>query len=309
MKRAYVSITVLTAALVFSACATKKDERGDKPAPSPDSQLEGPKKRVGIFEFENKSRYGKNRLSNSAVDVLYSELAKSEAFVLYERSALDQLGREFHLIEEGRINMATAAEAGKLTGVQAVVVGTITQFGMWEEAKDYGVYKKKIEIAEATVDVRVVDVTTGRVIYADTGTGRTERELESVMGFGAKGTFDETMADKALRAAVTKFIDNLIREVRKLPWEGRVAGVEETARGEILYVNAGRLSGVPMGARLTVKEVTGELTDPVTGEFLGYKTRRLGAAEVYDFTGEDVSVARMIEGGGAEKGDIVTLAR
>lgn len=291
-----------------TACAPQKKEEPTTPAiPDPPPTLSGPKKRVGIFEIENKSRYGKNRLSNSAVDALYTELQKSDAFVLYERSSLDQLDREFDLIDSGRINLNTAAEAGKMVGVQAVVVGTISQFGIWEEAKDYGAYKKKMEIAEATVDIRVVDVTTGRVIYADSGTGRVERELETVLGFGEKGSFDETMADKALRAAMSKFIDNLIQEIVKLPWEGRVMDVDNVGGGEVIYINAGRTSGMPMGARLTVKRVTGKLTDPVTEEFKGYKTAPLGAAEVYDLTGEDVSVARMISGSGVKRGDIVTL--
>jgi len=309
MRRPISILLAMVLATAFTACSKKPAEPQAAPvtAVKPPT-LSGPKKRVGIFEFENKSRYGKNRLSNAAVDVLYSELTKAGTFVLYERSALDQLDREFDLIESGRINLNTAAEAGKLVGVQAVVVGTISQFGMWEEAKDYGAYKKKVEIAEATIDVRVVDVTTGRIIYADTGTGRTEREMETVLGYGAKGTFDETMADKALRAAMAKFLDNLIQQVMDLPWEGYIMDVEQGPGQEVIYVNAGQLSGMPMGQMLTVKRVTGKLTDPVTGEFKGYKTMPLGTAQVYDLTGEDVSVARMIQGSGAKRGDLVVLA-
>ena len=83
--------------------------------------------------------------------------------------------------------------------------------------------------------------------------------------------------------------------------------VDNVGGGEVIYINAGRTSGMPMGARLTVKRVTGKLTDPVTEEFKGYKTAPLGAAEVYDLTGEDVSIGRMISGSGVKRGDIVTL--
>jgi len=308
MKRLALFMVILLAASWLSGCSTRKHE--EPKAVSMEERergLSGPKKRVGVFGFENKSRYGQNRLSEAAVDVLYSLLQDAEVFVLYERSSLDQVERELELIESGRVNLSSAAEAGKLVGVQAVVVGTISQFGIWEEAKDYGVYKKKVEIAEATVDIRVVDVTSGRVIYADSGTGRTERELETVLGFGAKATFDETMADKALRAAMSKFTDNLIREVMDLPWEGYVMDVDTVGGSEVIYVNAGRLSGMTVGQELLVKRVTGKLTDPVTGEFKGYKTVPLGTAVVYDLTGEDVSVARMISGSGAQRGDMAAL--
>ncbi len=302
-------IGILVLVPLVTACQTaKKEQTVQLAVPAPMPELSGPKKRVGIFEFENKSRYGQRALSQAATDVLYSELEKSGMFVLYERAELEQLEKEWDLVESGRVNLSTAAQVGKLTGVQAVVVGTISEFGIWDEALDYGAYKKKTEIAEATVDVRVVDATNGRIIAAETGTGRTERELETVLGFGEKASFDETMADKALRAAITKFIDQLVRELNQMPWEGRVADVETSAGTELIYVNAGRKSGMPMGELLTVKRVTGKLTDPVTQEFLGYKTVPLGMAEVIDYVGEDVSIARMTSGSGAGRGDMVSLA-
>ncbi len=305
MKKSAMVLVIVLAAAIGAGCSTQKPA---EPAAPNAPALSGPKKRVGVFEFENKSRYGQNRLSSAAVDVLYSELAQADVFVLYERADLDQLGKEFDLINSGVVNLDTAAEAGKLVGVQAVIVGTITQFGMWEEAKDIGVYKKKVEIAEATVDVRVVDVTTGRVIYADSGTGRTERELQTVLGFGQKATFDETMADKALRAAMQQFTGKLIAEIVKLPWQGYVMDVDTGPGGAVLYINAGRTSGMPVGQKLVVKRVMGKLTDPVTGEFKGYKTADLGAAEVYELSGEDVSLARLTAGSGVKRGDMVTLA-
>jgi curli biogenesis system outer membrane secretion channel CsgG len=303
LKLIIVAVFLVT---TMVACGSKAPEPVVDSTPKV-AKLSGPKKRVGIFEIENKSRYGKNRLSNAAVDVLYSELGKSEAFVLYERSDLEELDKEFDLIESGTINLDTAAEAGKRTGVQAVVVGTITQFGIWEEAKDLGVYKKKVQIAEATVDIRVVDVTSGRIIYSDTGTGRTERELKTVLGFGDKATFDETMADKALRAAMSQFIGNMIAQIVAMPWEGYVLDVEKMGGQEIIYIGAGRLSGMLPGQVVTIKRVTGKLTDPMTGEFKGLKTMPLGSAEVYELTGEDVSIARVTSGSGVKRGDLITI--
>ncbi len=309
MKRGLLSAFLLMVSfLVIFSCAQKKEPEIAQTSPPPAPKLTGPKKRVGIYAFKNKSRYGKGKLTQAAVDILYSELEKSGMFELYERADLEELEKEYDLIESGKVNLATAAEPGKLVGVQAVIIGSITQFGIWEEAEDLGLYKKKTEIAEATVDIRVANVTTGKIIYADSGTGRAERELETFMGFGEKASFDETMADKALRAAISKFIDNLIKQLEKLPWQGRVAEVDYSDGEEIAYINAGRKSGMQMGARLVVYKVTGKITDPETGEFLGYKTKRIGTYEVFDFSGEDISLARLISGsGGAKRGDLVVL--
>ena len=297
--------------LPLAGCGSgKKPEPTAAPVVTPREppSLSGPKKRVGIFEFENKSRYGQNQLSQAATDVMDSELDKAGRFRLYERSNLAELEKEHRLIESGRVNPATAARFGELTGIQAVVIGTITQFGIWEEAKDYGVYKKKVEIAEATVDVRVVDVTSGRVIFSDAGTGRTERELETVLGFGEKASYDETAADKALRAAIAQFMGRMVKAIDGIPWEGRVAEVDQVGGVERVYLNAGRRSGMQVGQKVVVKQVTGEITDPVTSEFMGYKTRDLGEGTVEELSGEDLSIARMKGAPGAKRGDLVVLA-
>lgn len=312
MRKRFNIVVALTLALFITACAqSKKDpEIAQTVKPAVPAKLTAPKKRVGIFAFKNKSRYGQDKLTQAAVDILYSELEKTNLFQLYERADLAELAKEYELIESGVVNPISAAEPGKLTGVQAVIIGSITQFGLWEEGKDYGVTKKKTEIAESTVDVRVVDVTTGKIITADSGTGRVERTMETTLGFGAKGGYDETMADKALRASIAKFIDNLIRRLDELPWQGRVADVDKSNSGDVIYINAGLKSGMPMGARLAVYKVSGKITDPETGEFLGYKTARVGEAEVFDFTGEDLSMARMsAAGSGVIKGDIVKLEK
>jgi len=308
-KRLALSLTICLSFIIFSCAESKKPPEVTQPqGPAPIPKLTGPKKRVGIFAFKNKSRYGQNKLTQAAVDVLYSELEKSNLFNLYERADLAELEKEFDLIETKKVSPAAAAQKGQWVGVQAVIIGTITQFGLWEEAKDYGAYKKKTEIAECTVDVRVVDVTNGQIITADSGTGRTERSMETTFGLGAKGSYDETMADKALRDSIDKFIDNLIRRLNEMPWEGKVVDLDTSGSEQTVYVNAGRKSQMPKGAKLAVYQVTGKLTDPETGQFLGYKTRRVAAAEVFDFAGEDVSMARVTSGAGSiSKGDIVKL--
>jgi len=276
------------------------------------ANLSGPKKRVGIFAFKNKSRYGQDKLTRAAVDILYTELEKSGIFDLYERADLAELEKEFDLIEAEKVNPLTAAEPGKLVGVQFVIIGSITQFGIKEEAIDYGLYKKKKEIAETTVDLRVVDITTGKVAYADSGSGTVERELKRFLGFGGRASFDETMADKALRSAMGQLISNLVKRVDELPWQGRVAEIDVSNGKQIAYLDAGRKSGMPLNAKLVVYRVMGKITHPETDAFLGYKTKRIGSALVFDWTGEDLSLAEFIPDSAKDKvqrGDIVVLEK
>src|SRR4030042_6076550 len=68
----------------------------DQPAAPPAAQAprithKGPKLRVGIVDFVNKSSYGAGRLGTSASDILTTELFKTGAFILVERAQLKQV--------------------------------------------------------------------------------------------------------------------------------------------------------------------------------------------------------------------------
>ncbi len=54
----------------------------------------GPKLRVGIVDFANKTSYGAGRLGTSASDILTTELFKTGAFILVERTQLNQVLKE-----------------------------------------------------------------------------------------------------------------------------------------------------------------------------------------------------------------------
>src|SRR5438309_4160987 len=55
------------------------------------SKYTGPKRRVGVVDFLNKTAYGQNRLGTSASDVLITELSKTGKFIVVDRDKLDKL--------------------------------------------------------------------------------------------------------------------------------------------------------------------------------------------------------------------------
>src|SRR5689334_5228881 len=56
--------------------------------------MAGLKRRIGVVDFVNKTTYGANRLGTSASDILITELAKSNRFIIVERDKLDKLMEE-----------------------------------------------------------------------------------------------------------------------------------------------------------------------------------------------------------------------
>ncbi|MFH2013270.1 MAG: CsgG/HfaB family protein [Pseudomonadota bacterium] len=282
-------------------------------APSPETPVEkeapkivskGPKKRVGIVDFVNKTTYGKGRLGSSASDILTTELFKTGAFIVIERAQLQKILGEQALGQSGAINPATVAEAGKILGLNAMVTGSISQFGVKTEGKDYGVYKQKVQKAECTVDVRVVDTTTGQILFADSGSGIFEKKISEVLGLGQRGGYDETMGQNALRAAITKFMDNLIQQLQSSEWSGRIAKVS----GSTVYINAGKDVGLEIGNILKVNSLGEEIYDPQTHVLLGREEGPLKAELlVTGYVGENLTKATVKSGSGLTINDVVKL--
>src|SRR4030065_209994 len=73
-------------------------------AQAPRITHKGPKLRVGIVDFVNKTSYGAGRLGTSASDILTTELFKTGAFILIERAQLTQVLKEQGLGQTGVVN-------------------------------------------------------------------------------------------------------------------------------------------------------------------------------------------------------------
>jgi curli biogenesis system outer membrane secretion channel CsgG len=311
---------ILFAAAAAAGCATTPpvtgpstresapaaEMRNVKGQPAAPVMSQGPKLRVAVVRFKDKSAYGKGRLGGAAQDILTTELARTDKFIMITRQDLDLLQDEQDLVKSGMIKAGTGAKSGEVMGVNAIVTGVVSQFGVKQKSATYLVGASKTQTAEATVDVRVIDATTGQIIFAESGTGVHESSSTQVLGIGGKTGYDETMEGKAFRAAVSKFIDNLIQKMSMIEWSGKVAAVD----GREITVNAGKKTGLAAGDRLAVFGEGREVIDPDTKMPLGRRPGpKKGEIEIVDFFGEDASIGKVLSGSGFAVNDIVRLAR
>ena len=312
MKKIVVAIALTAFLCGLAACATAPAPKagasagGGQKIPSAPLVNKGPKKRVAVIAFENKSGYGRARIGQTATDILITELVKSDQFIVVERDKLGVILGEQKLEQGSFMDTATAARTGRLLGVNAIVTGAVTNFGVNTEGTDVMGYKKKEQTAECTVDIRVVDAETGRILYADSGKGVKTYEATSFNGMGQKANYNETIEGDALRAAVSTFLNNVMTQISYLEWAGKIAKVA----GNMVYVNAGHKTGLTVGTVLQVRALGDEIRDPDTGLSMGRTPGQFrGDLQVADYFGEDGSVCMVLNGAGFDVGDEVKIKK
>ena len=267
----------------------------------------GPKLRVGVVNFQNKTPSRVLGIGEAAADILGTILQKTERFIVIPQQDLQSILAQQRLDATESINPETAAKMGQIMGLNAIVTGSITAYSETEEGYDYLVSKGRKQIARVTVDYRIVDTTTGVQLFADSGAGIYEKSVGSVLGMGTKASYDTDLRDGALRDALTKAMVNMMQQLGKRKWNGRVAQVD----GSNLYINAGQKSGLNVGVKLDVFRPGKEIIDPVTKMKLGTTENLIGQALVQqnDLGDQaDLSIAVPTSGTGFKPGDIVKIS-
>src|SRR3981189_1083836 len=147
------------------------------------------KRRVAIMDFDYATVHGGvSAIFGQDVDVgkgisdlLVTYLVKDGSYSVIERKAMAKIMTEQNFSNSDRANPTSAAKIGKLLGVDAIVVGSITQFG--NETKNlnlggagggligYGLggfgHKKSKAIVALTT--RIVDIDTGEILAVAEG--------------------------------------------------------------------------------------------------------------------------------------------
>ncbi len=165
---------------------------------------------IGILEFNNKTKYGARRLSDSALEILTTELSRSGNFIVVERARMDKILEEMKLQLSGVTTGENAAELGKMLNCEYLIVGSVSNFGVTTEGKDFIIAQQKIQRVKAEVDLRIIEVETGAIIYSAYGKGEIEKNISSNFCMGGTGGYDETLAGECLRIAINKSVHDLI---------------------------------------------------------------------------------------------------
>jgi curli biogenesis system outer membrane secretion channel CsgG len=296
------------------------------------------KKRVAILDFD----YGTVRsyvaglfgtdvdVGKGISDLLVKHLVQDGTYSVIERKMLDKILAEQNFSNSDRANPSTAAQLGKILGVDAMIVGTITQFGGEDKnvkvggagggfgGFGLGGFGRKKSKAIVSVDARVIDIDTAEILAVADGKGESSRSSTSLLGgggnwggWGAGGVdfgssnFQETIIGEAVKLAVEDMTKDLIAsndklKVRTVVVEGLVAAVD----AGVIILNVGSKTGLKVGDQLSVERVGREIKDPATGQVIRRMTSKIGIVKVTEI--DDISaVCALVSGEGIKIGDMV----
>jgi curli biogenesis system outer membrane secretion channel CsgG len=229
------------------------------------------KRKVAVGRFSNESTYGRgllldtdlDPLGKQASDILATMLQNSNRFLIFERPDLEKIEREQKLTGDGR-----------LVGVDALILGSITEFGRATEGKSGFLSSTKRQVVRAVVNLRLVEVSTGRVFFAADGVGEAITETGEIAGFGSKAAYDATLNEKAITAAIGEVLDEVIGQLEARPWRTYLLDQD----GDLVYVSGGYRQGLKVGDELVVMRAGKTVISKQTGlpiELPGTEVARL----------------------------------
>ena len=269
-------------------------------------------------------------IGKGIVDLLVTGLVKDGSFSVIERKALDKIMAEQNFSNSNRADPNSAARIGKMLGVDAVIVGSITQFGNETKKRNfggtggnwgnYGIGGIGHSNSKANVGItaRIINIDTGEILAVADGAGQSARSSTSMLGgggswhgFGAgnadfgSSDFQSTIIGEATKLAVNQLTANLVADVpkvgvRTITVEGLVAAVD----GGQVILNVGGKAGIKVGDQFDVMRVTKEIKDPSTGAVIRRLSTAVGVVKATDV--DDASaICEPVSGSGFKIGDKV----
>ena len=166
MKRA-ISLLALAAAVVPALVA------------------QAPKRRVAVLDFDYATvheyvldLFGHDEdIGRGIADMLVTDLVRNGTYSVIERRQLDHVLQEQNFQQSGRADPTSAVQLARLLGVDAIIIGSITQFGRDDKKLGLGAVGGGVHVggiglgglgrktakAVVNIDARIVSTTTAEI--------------------------------------------------------------------------------------------------------------------------------------------------
>ncbi|MGA2268219.1 MAG: CsgG/HfaB family protein [Bryobacteraceae bacterium] len=264
------------------------------------------RKRVAVMNFD----YGTVRSTVASIfgtdqdvgkgitDLLVDKLVSDGTYSVIERQALDKILAEQNFSNSDRADANTAAKIARILGVDAIIIGSITQFGRDDKSTSVGGgalgnvtgrfglggVRKSQSTAVVVVTARMIDTSTAEILASASGKGESSRSGTGLIGSGGSvygpeaggginmksSNFGATILGEATNKAVADLARQLDAKAGALPTTAvQISGVvADVSPDGTVIVNVGSKAGVKVGDRLDIRRKVRDVRDPTTGKVI-----------------------------------------
>ena len=209
----------------------------------------GPKARVAVTRFENKSAKGGGEIGTGMSEMLANGLFATNRFIVLEREAIGDVLMEQDFGASGRMKQETAPTIGEIEGADLLIMGTITEFepgtsgagGEKESSfklpgrvrRDVGDVLGSVRVgggvrkSHIALVVKVVDAKTGRRLASEQVEG-TATDIEGMSGLsggvlsGSFSGYSKTPMEKAIRICIDEAVKLILAKTPERYFRGSV---------------------------------------------------------------------------------------
>src|SRR2546426_100572 len=168
-----------------------------------------PKRRIAVLDFDYATVqeyvndiFGRNEdIGKGIADMLVTGLVRNGTYSVIERRQLDRVLQEQNFQQSGRADPTSAVQLARLLGVDAIIIGSITQFGRDDKKLGLGAVGGGVHVggiglgglgrktakAGGQIDAQIVSTTTAEILGVATGHGESKRSGMTLVGGAATG--------------------------------------------------------------------------------------------------------------------------
>lgn len=172
----------------------------------------GPQYRVAISGFDYRAAQ-RSDIGDGMADMLADALFNTGRFIVLEREHLNEVTQEQDLSNSSRFKKDTAAPIGQLEGAQLLIRGSVTAFE--PDCTGGSIIVVSGKQACVTINLRIIDAATGRVVNATTVQGTSANNgvglvfTRGALPFGL-GAFSRTPMESAIRNCIETAVNYIV---------------------------------------------------------------------------------------------------
>lgn len=244
--------------------------------------------------------------SQKAETELMRQLRQTESYVLLKPKEVDLNTKD--LVNQDQWDWTKIHERARAKSIPLVLEWELLPIEIQQKSDAIGILREQERKIVVQLKVRLLETRQGKEIFSEIGQAvKEDRDVLWLSKNDKKITVND-YSNETLRILLKEAISTVMPEVAaqaiKMAWNGRVAMI----KGDRIYLNVGRQSGLQIGDILKVLDVGDEVFDPDTGESIGKVPGRMkGTLEVVHYFGTDGAVAVVHSGAGFQENDAIEL--